>query len=209
MQKILIHGLGQNSTSWDKTISYIEERENINSPEVFSFLEGKEVSYENLYKGFSQYCNNIEGKINLCGLSLGGILALNYTIDYPEKVNSLILVGAQCKMPKWLLKAQNIAFRFLPTSTFKSMGMEKKDVIKLTHSMMDLDFSNSLKKISCPSLVICGEKDSANKKAAKDIATNIVKCKIKIVEGAKHEVNMDAPKELAEIVSSFYSRHAI
>ena len=33
--------------------------------------------------------------LNLCGLSLGAVLALNYAIDFPKKVNSLILIAPQ------------------------------------------------------------------------------------------------------------------
>ena len=32
-------------------------------------------------------------KINLVGLSLGGILTIDYVEEFPEKVNSIILIG--------------------------------------------------------------------------------------------------------------------
>lgn len=72
--------------------------------------------------------------------------------------------------------------------------------------MMDLNFSQNLKNISCPVLVICGEKDKANKKATKNIAENIIKSEIQFVKNAGHEVNTDSPKELAEIIKSFYCK---
>lgn len=71
---------------------------------------------------------------------------------------------------------------------------------------MDLNFSESLKDILCPVLVICGEKDSVNKKATKKIAESIKNAEVKFVKNAGHEVNIDAPKELAEMLNSFYSR---
>ena len=40
----------------------------------------------------------------------------NYAIDHPDKVNSLILIAAQYKMPKKLLSIQNTIFRFMPIS---------------------------------------------------------------------------------------------
>lgn len=52
--------------------------------------------------------DNISGQLNLCGLSLGVVLALNYIIDNPKKVNSLVLIAGQSEMPKALLKLQNI-----------------------------------------------------------------------------------------------------
>lgn len=206
MKYILIHGLGQDSSSWNKTISYMGAQENIICPDLSLFLRMRDITYSNLYQSFSQYCDNFSEPLNLCGLSLGGVLALNYAIDNPSKVNSLILIGAQYEMPKVLLKLQNIIFRFIPEKSFKGVGLRKKEFIELTNSMMDLNFSQNLKNISCPVLVICGEKDKANKKATKNIAENIIKSEIQFVKNAGHEVNTDSPKELAEIIKSFYCK---
>lgn len=62
--------------------------------------QGSEVTYKNIYAVFSDFCNKLERSIDLCGLSLGGVLAPNYAIDYLEKVNSLVLVATQYKMQK-------------------------------------------------------------------------------------------------------------
>lgn len=207
MHNILIHGLGQNSTSWTKTIAYMERQDNIIYPDLFSLINDSDVSYSKLYEGFSEYCNNISEPLSLCGLSLGAVLALNYTIDNPQKVKSLVLIAPQYKMPKALLKVQNIIFRFIPEASFKNMGLRKKDFIKLTNSMMNLNFNEGLNNISCPVLVLCGEKDIPNKKAAKYLAKNIRKSELKFIKNAKHEVNLDAPKELAETLNDFYSKY--
>ncbi len=204
MQYIFIHGLGQNPSSWDKTISSITEPINAVCPNLSTLLNNKEVTYENLYHVFSDYCNNISEPLNLCGLSLGGILALNYTINYPTKVKSLILIGIQYEMPKTLLKLQNIIFQFMPKSAFKNMGFQKKDFIQLTNSMINLNFSKKLKDISCATLVICGEKDKANRKASKNLAENIPGAKFQIVENTNHEVNVESPQELASQLETFY-----
>lgn len=81
--KILVHGSGHKATSWDKIISYMGDNEDIVCPNLSSILEGQEASYENLYSAFVKYCNEIDGQIHLCGLSLGGILALNFALDFP------------------------------------------------------------------------------------------------------------------------------
>lgn len=202
MQYIFIHGLGQNSSSWDKTISFL----NISPvcPDLSALLADNDVTYTNLYKAFSDYCNGFSEPLRLCGLSLGGMLALNYTIDNPAKVRSLTLIGSQYKMPKTLLKFQNVIFSILPKSAFKSMGFHKCDVIRLTKSMVDLDFTARLKIISCETLILCGEKDNANIKAAKNLAANIKGANLKIIENAAHEVNKDNPQKLALALESFY-----
>lgn len=206
MKYILIHGLGQDSSSWSRTISYMKEQDNTICPNLYLFLRNEDVTYSNLYRSFSEYCDNISEPLNLCGLSLGGVLALNYAIDNPSKVKSLVLIAAQYEMPKVLLKAQNIVFTFMPERVFKSMGMRKSDFIELTNSMMDLNFKENLKNISCPAMVLCGQKDIPNRKAAKNISENITKAELRFVKNARHEVNIDEPKELAEILSNFYYR---
>ena len=197
MQHIFIHGLGQGPTSWDRVISFLTESIKPNCPDLSSFAEGKDIVYANLYTAFSKYCDNFSEPLCLCGLSLGGVLALNYAIDNPLKVKSLILIGVQYKMPKTLLKVQNIIFRVMPRSVFKSMGFSKSDIIKLTTSMMDIDFSKELNRISCSALIVCGAKDTANKKAAKELFDNIKGAKLQIIENAGHEVNVDSPEKLS------------
>lgn len=200
MQYILIHGLGQNSSSWDKTISYMPEQDHVVCPELSLFLKAGESTYANLYHAFAEYCDNISGPLNLCGLSLGAVLALNYTLYHPEKVKSLMLIAGQYEMPKTLLKLQSIIFKFMPETSFKNIGFRKKDFIQLTNSMIDLNFSTSLKNITCPVLLVCGEKDRTNIRATKRLANSITKAEIQLIENSGHEVNIDAPKELAEII---------
>lgn len=205
MRQVYVHGLGQTSASWEKTISQIKSGEKSLCPDLAEIIRGKEVSYHNLYKAFSDVCEEIEEPINLCGLSLGGVIALNYAIEHPKKINSLVLIATQYKMPKKMLKFQNLIFRFMPSNMFQQMGFGKADFINLCRDMMELDFSNSLHKISCPVLVIYGEKDNANKKASTELAANLKNAKIQVIKGSGHEVNMDAPKELAVLLQEFYS----
>lgn len=209
MKIIFIHGLGQNSLSWDKTISSMEKNIEVTCPDISDMFKNNKNTYDDLYDNFSKYCEKISLPFNLCGLSLGAVLALNYAIEYPSKVKSLVLISGQYKMPKILLKLQNIIFKFMPQTTFKKMGFKKNTVIELTNSMISLNFEKNLKDISCPVLIICGEKDSANLKAAKELANNISNAEITIVEKAGHELNKEAPQKLVIILDDFYRRQRV
>lgn len=70
--------------------------------------------------------------------------------------------------------------------------------------MTALDFTNRLNDISCPTLVLCGERDKANKKASIYIAENILNAEFHFIKNSGHEVNKDAPKELSKLLDSFY-----
>ena len=206
MKKIYIHGLGQTSKSWDIVFSHLGTSGDNVCSNLAELVHDKEVTYNTLYTAFAMLCNAMEEPISLCSLSFGRVLALNYAIEYPEKVKSLVLIAAQYKMPKKLLKFQNILFRLMPNSMFQEMGFGKKDFLRLCSTMMDLDFSDLLSKISCPSLIICGEKDKVNRGASTELAGILPNAELCILEGAGHEVNVEAPQKLAEILQIFYNR---
>lgn len=198
MKYILIHGLGQSEKAWEEVDSLLGGSNEL--IDLNLLLYEKEKIYENLYMEFEKYCNKFSGKINLCGLSLGGVLALDYTIKNPEKVESLILIGTQYKFSKGLMKFQNIIFKFLPDKIFKELGFTRKDFLSLTNSVIDINFFNRLEEISNKTIIICGKKDRANIKASINMHKKIPNSKLYIIDGAGHEVNRDRPRELAEII---------
>ena len=208
MTKVFIHGSGHKSSSWNEVVKNMHYNEDILCPDLSSILNGKEASYSNLYSSFIDYCNKIEGEIDLCGLSLGGILALNYAIEYPGKVKSLVLIGTPYKVPKFMFRIQNIIFRLLPKSTFKGMVFNKKDTFILGNTMKELDFSNNVQVIICPTLIICGEKDKANMKSAHFLSENIKGSELKIIKETGHVVNEENPKELSKTLDEYYDFYA-
>lgn len=205
-QIIFIHGLGQTSSSWEKTLSYMPENiiSSAVSLDLYSLCKGKEYTYDNLYRAFKDYCRNIKEPSNLCGISLGAIMALQYAIEFPDKVNSLVLIAPQYKIPRLLMKFQSLVFHFMPQSAFHDMGLSKTDVSVLTKSMLDLDFSSTIKKITSQPLIVCGKKDKANFKAANELAAIIPGAKLYFIEKAGHQVNEDTPEELAAVLKGYY-----
>ena len=206
MKQIYLHGLGQNPDSWSKVIEQLETAEHSVCPDLSELVQGQDTTYQNLYAAFSAMCDEIEEDLCLCGLSLGGVLALNYAIEHPEKIKGLVLIATQYKMPKKLLRVQNAIFRFMPKSMFQQMGFGKSDFLKLCNTMMKLDFSDSIYKVSCPTLVIYGEKDRANKNASIELANMLIDAELQVFNGVGHEINIEAPDKLVETLRVFFGR---
>lgn len=204
MRTIFLHGLGQAPASWDKTLSYLPAGFGAVCPDLAALLAGGPVNYQRLYAGLVRYCGQFPGPVRLCGLSLGGVLALNYAAERPERVSSLALIGAQYKMPVKLLKLQNCLFRLMPQKAFTGTGFGKEDFLALSRSMLSLDFSNALGRIRCPALAVYGERDRANRRAAEELAEALPQGKLAVVPGAGHEVNIDEPEKLAEMLREFF-----
>ena len=208
MQKtILIHGSGHKASSWQKTISFLDHQEDSLCPDLSAILNGREASFPNLRAAFAQYCARAGVPVHLCGLSLGGILALDYALDHAENVKTLVLIGTPHKVPKFAFALQNVVFRFLPKSTFASMAFDKRDTFALGNTMKDLDFSGRLEEIRCPTLILCGEKDGANLKSARFLAEHIPGAELQVIGNTGHVVNEENPKALAERLNEFYRRH--
>ena len=203
MKCILLHGLGQKPSDWDETVKYIDNRLEVFCPALYEWLSPKETCYAHLYQGLEHYCRQFDEPFVIGGLSLGGILALQYAIEHGQKISSLILAGTQFSMPKNLLRFQNIIFYMLPNTAFRKMGINKREVISLCNSMMDLDFSRNLEDIHCKTLVLCGERDKNNLLASVMLERRIKHAKLVIVANAGHEVNTDRPAELGKEISSF------
>ena len=207
MKYLYLHGLGQKPDSWDRVIKETTVSDRSVSLSLAEMLKGKAATYGELYTAFSEECDKENDEIvlcGLCGLSLGAVLALNYAIDHPDKVKALVLIAAQYKMPKKLLKFQNMLLRFMPNATFKQFGFKKADVISLCGTMAELDFRDSLCKVSCPVLIVCGEKDDANKKASKELVSYLSNSCYRELLKTGHEANIEAPEGLAAVLQRFY-----
>lgn len=203
---ILVHGLGQGPSSWEQVITHISTQVKFHQPCLSTIVKEQTLTYDHLYQGFQEECNKLESPLYLCGLSLGAVLALQYTLEHPQTVKNLILIAPQYKMPTLLLQVQAMLFRFLPGSVFQTTGFSKQDMITISTSIKHLDFTSHLHQITCPCHIICGQKDKANKKAAKQLANLIPHATLTLVDGAGHEVNIDAPLQLAnEIKTTWFS----
>lgn len=207
MKKILIHGSGHKADSWRQTVSHMAGGEDILCPELSVLLRGRPASFENLSAGFAEYCGRLDGPLHLCGLSLGGILALDYALRFPERMATLALIGTPDRIPRLAFALQNLVFRLLPRSAFASMAFDKRDTFALGGSMAGLDLGSRAEEVRCPALVLCGEKDRANLPAARRLAETIPGAELRVLPGAGHVVNEEAPAELARLLDGFYARH--
>lgn len=206
MNLILLHGLGQSAESWNETAALLPAEWEISIPELNRFTDGN-FTYGHLYEGLRGELKKSAPSV-LCGLSLGAVLALNLAIDEPELVKRLILIAPQFQMPKTMLKLQGLIFRLMPSRSFENVGITKKGMIALTKSMSRLDFRDRLDRVECPALILCGERDSVNKKAAERLGGLLRNAENAVIPNAGHEVNLDNPRALAERLILFSDQTA-
>lgn len=199
IKTVFLHGLGQTAQDWKEVVKQLSSP-NIDCPELFSSMENN-ISYSQILANLEQQYADITDPLCICGLSMGALLALDFAIRHGDKMDSLVLIGAQYKVPRLLIDFQNLLFRCMPNKVFDNIGVSKNNIIKLSHSMRSLDFTSQLDKIVCPVIILCGEKDSANLKASKKLKELLPQAKLHIIPGAGHEINKTAPQAISTILN--------
>ena len=76
MKFIFLHGLGQTAASWRPTIETMGDEFEIFCPDLLDWCKDREACYSDLYQGLEEYCRQFKEPLHVCGLSLGGILAI-------------------------------------------------------------------------------------------------------------------------------------
>ncbi|MSR93652.1 alpha/beta hydrolase [Clostridiaceae bacterium 68-1-5] len=200
MTKIFIHGLGQSVSAWDGIKEHIEGKAKYIDL-IECDVESEDV-YQALYNLICKECNDEAGKVDLCGLSLGGLLAMQYATEFPNKVRSLVLINSPYKVSNILLRLQQNIFRFMPSVLFKQ-GFSKTDSLKILDAIKK---NNSIivERIEASTLIIYGERDHANKKSAFELSKDIFNAKLVKIEKANHQINIEQPLKLAYAINLFW-----
>lgn len=138
--------------------------------------------------------------ILLVGHSLGGPLVARMALDYPELVDGLILVAPSIDPelePDETWWRAPFASPFLSWVLPRSLRASNDEIYQLKPQLEDL--VPEWKKISCPVIVIQGEKDSLVPAANADFAqANLVNAKVKIIR--KADMNHFVPWTNPELI---------
>ncbi|MBU2578852.1 alpha/beta hydrolase [Patescibacteria group bacterium] len=229
-QILILHGWAGNSGSWKQVREILENNGyNVIVPDLPGFgdapLPTKSWSvsdYADFIFRFIQP-HNLD-KFYLLGHSFGGRIAIKFSVKYPEKLKTLILVSSAGIKPKKTLwqKALFIVakigrrFSFLPGHSFLQkifykFIVRKKDYLKTKGVMRETfkkvigeDLIPYLSQISTPCLLIWGEKDKMTPLSdAYLMKKKIQNSKLEIVPGAGHSIHLESPEKLVEKILKF------
>ena len=96
---ILIHGLGASADIWMHNVKALAQNHQVYVPDVVGFGKTDKPDREYTAALFPTFINDFIRALNinkptLIGNSLGGGIALQYTLLYPDKVDKLVLVDS-------------------------------------------------------------------------------------------------------------------
>ena len=124
MKTVFLHGLGQTAQDWKEVVQQLSISD-VDCPELFSSTED-EISYLKILGDLEQRYSEVKEPLRICGLSLGALLAIDFAIRHEEKVASMVLIGAQYKVPSLLIDFQNLIFRCMPNNVLESVSCSEQ-----------------------------------------------------------------------------------
>jgi len=95
---VLLHGWGFNGAIWHQLVDKLQDRYEMTMIDLPGL--GRSAKYESDYQPSSlakDVANVIDGECVLMGWSMGGIIAQQIALDYPEKVKKLVLLSCNAQ----------------------------------------------------------------------------------------------------------------
>ncbi|MEX2654099.1 MAG: 3-oxoadipate enol-lactonase [Acidimicrobiia bacterium] len=168
------------------------------------------------------------GEFDLCGISLGGVIALWIAVNHPGRLGRLIACNTSSKVGSAELWAQRIDAveeggmsgireAVVPRFVTADLGDRRPEAMELVWEMFDsvdpvgyigccaalrdADLTASLGDVDAPTLLIGGTEDVATPpQTMEKLADGIPHGRLHLIEGAAHLSNIDRPGAFNDVV---------
>jgi pimeloyl-ACP methyl ester carboxylesterase len=215
---------------WQPQVDALSVRFHVLAPDLPGFARSSAAGPFTLERAAALTGDLIEqrlgGHAHVCGLSLGAMTALLLAGTLPGRIESLVLSGAQVRPNRLVGALQSGAFSLMPSelltkglSSFVPPGQPhltemarddlratgKPGLLTAVREAGRADLRDILGRIVAPTLVVCGERDRFNLKAAREVAATVKGARLKIVPGVGHVWNLEAPELFTETLQEFLS----
>jgi len=228
---LLIHGLLSDLTSWRYQLEPFASRYRVIAVDLKGF--GKSTKPQTEYRvhshadDLSTFLQKLKiPQTHVCGLSMGGMVAEVLTLKYPHLVKGLVLADSAAMIAdyavsdrltllgdhdmEWIAQWGTKKILRLASEEAKNhvrdmiRRVDKTDYRLAILSTAGFNIANELKKISAPTLVIQGEKDSTVPRwHAEQLKNWIPGAKYVVMKGSSHMTPVDNPDEFNQLVLDF------
>lgn len=237
---IIVHGGSEGASAWLKNIEILAHKYTIYIPDMPGF--GSSQVYEGDYSipDMVDFMDNFAQSMGLksfymMGHSLGGGIALNYALKYPNKTRKLVLVSSLClgKEIAWWLKLfttpvicrsiGKAAISFFKGVKYIARFLGPWEIVgPVTKTSIQIGgYINSLTKqtvvlltqlqyIMAPTLVLWGAKDPIVPFAQAYAAAELIPdCQVKVFENSGHSVYRERLNEFSSVLEGFLDRESL
>jgi 3-oxoadipate enol-lactonase len=233
---LLIHGLGSSTRDWEDMIPFLSDFQIIT---IDLRGHGRSSKPKGPYSA-KMFANDIISLLkkleissaHILGISLGGGIALQIAVDYPEFVKTLIVINSTAEARADSFKMKMEAFKrklIVRLVGMRKMGEvlapklfikpeqeeqrtklierwaenDKKAYIASFGAILGWSVKKDLPNIKCPTLIIGSDEDYSPSEVKREYTALIPNAKFVEIEDARHAVTVEKPEELSNIVLDF------
>ena len=239
---LLIHGLGSSTRDWEEQVPVFSQKYQV----IIIDLRGhgktdkpkEPYSIPMFAEDIAELMKSLDiNQVNALGISLGGSIAFQFAIDYPEMVKSLVIVntGVEFKLDSFKARYNFFMRKFIVSLVgMKKMGEvlaprlfikpeqedlrqklierwaenDKKAYLNALKSLKGWTAKDRIHTINCPTLVISSDEDYTPVSVKEEYTALIPKGKVVVIDDARHAVTMEKPNQFNKIVMEFLSEHS-
>jgi 3-oxoadipate enol-lactonase len=209
---VLLHGIGTGPGAWQPQIDALTGEEVLAPDLVAAYRNGFDAAVD-------EVAALVRPSDEVCGLSLGGVVALH--VARRVEVGRLVVCAAFDRLPPSLrrrTRALAVASRVMPRGflhrqlvaelplAYRAQALEEIAPLKSGElSLLMWQAAGSVvdpSEITIPSVVACGERDTANLPLARALAQKLPNARLELVPDAGHVANLDNPEAFSALLSS-------
>ena len=234
---VFIHGLGSSSADWSFQTEFFSEHFQVLAYDVRGHGQSEKAKGPYSVPLFAKDLASLLGQLDIknahiVGLSMGGWIAFQFALDYPELVKSLTIVNSWADMR--LKTFQSWKSYLQRTILFRLVGMRKigevvgeKLFIKEEQEELRLDFiekwaqnhkpsymasfragvgwsvADQLNEITCPVLVIAADEDYTPVEAKQAYVDKLPNARLTVIEDSRHATPVEHPDEFNRVLLGF------
>lgn len=225
MKVTFVHGSGAYGGVWRYQTECFSDSDAIDLP---GHPEGQALdSVEAYAEWLREYIDGMGYKdVVLAGHSLGGAIALQYALKYPDKLKGIIIIGSGARLrvhPAFFAELedaiegdperwwQQVAASYhLTPKDYAREVLETQKTIGPAVMLNDFlccdrfDVMDSVEEIKLPALVICGDRDMMTPvKYAEYLESRLANAQVVIIPGATHFVFAEKPEAVNKAIGAF------
>ena len=226
---VLVHGAGGSYLHWPSEIRRLSGEHTLAID-----LPGHGESRGDGEETIDAYASDVLGFMDelsipravITGHSMGSAIALRLSLDYPERVHALILIGAGAKLrvhPKLIqcCTSENtypeavslvIEWSFSPQADQRLVELAGDRMVGTPHMVVHKDFlackafddRERLNEIQQPALIICGSEDKMTPVRFSHFLIDVLPdARLEIIPDAGHMVMLEQPANVAALIKKF------
>jgi 3-oxoadipate enol-lactonase len=197
---VFLHGLGTGPSGW--------------APQLEAFPNAVAPRLEDA----QETMDGMETPFDVCGLSLGALVALRYAGEHPDRVRRLAVCAGFARLPAYLrLLQRGMAgvVGLLPATRVRKglvSGLPEEHRAVALEDVRTKDVARTMREGASfrlekvppmPTLVLCGERDRINLGLSRRLAAELPDARFEVVPGAGHVANLDNPQGFNRLLRDF------